>query len=175
MWFEESEHKKVGEAIRETETIVKYYLVGLAIQIGYLTVLVGGILLAFGIKHAILIGVTFAILNLIPYVGALIGNLIGVVLTLTSSQDISQIWIVLGTIAVYTLVNIALLVGCLRLVNREASWRSLLPGRHHVAYENSTLLFGAMAGIVVLYAPWLSVLIPFLIASLHRASLELED
>lgn len=99
MWFEEPQHQKVGEAIRETETIVKYYLMGLLIQIGYLTVLVGGILLLFGIKHAILIGITFAILNLIPYIGALIGNLIGVILTLTSSQDISQIWIVLGTIA----------------------------------------------------------------------------
>jgi len=99
LWFAPAEHARVGEAIRETEAIVKYYLVGLAIQIGYLTVLVGGILLIFGIKHAILIGVTFAILNLIPYVGALLGNLIGVVLTLTSSQELSQIWIVLGTIA----------------------------------------------------------------------------
>jgi predicted PurR-regulated permease PerM len=53
----------------------------------------------FGIKHAILIGVTFAILNLIPYIGALIGNLIGVILTLTSSQEMWQIWAVLGTIA----------------------------------------------------------------------------
>lgn len=99
MWFEEPQHQKVGEAIREMETIVKYYLVGLLIQIAYLTVLVGGVLLLFGIKHAILIGITFAILNLIPYVGALVGNLIGVILTLTSSQDMTQIWIVLGTIA----------------------------------------------------------------------------
>ena len=99
MWFDEQQHQQVGEAIRETETIVKYYLFALLIQITYLTILVGGILMLFGIKHAILIGITFGILNLIPYVGALIGNLIGVVLTLTSSQDLTQIWIVLGTIA----------------------------------------------------------------------------
>ncbi len=99
MWFDETQHQRVKEVVRETEVIVKYYLLGLLIQITYLTVLLGGILLLFGIQHAILIGVTFAILNLIPYVGALIGNLIGVLLTLTTSQELWQIWAVLGTIA----------------------------------------------------------------------------
>ncbi len=100
LWFDESEHKKLKETVVETEVIVKFYLVGLMIQIAYLTVLLGGVLFLFGIKHALLIAVTFAILNLIPYVGALIGNLIGVILTLTSSQELWQIWVVLGSIAV---------------------------------------------------------------------------
>lgn len=99
LWFDESAYPKVQEAVSETEVIVKFYLVGLMIQIAYLTVLVGGILMIFGIKHAILIGITFAILNLIPYIGALIGNVIGVLLTLTTSQELWQIWVVLGTIA----------------------------------------------------------------------------
>ncbi len=99
LWFDEEQHPRVREATRETEVIVKYYLVALLIQIAYLTILLGGILMAMGIKHAILIGITFAILNLIPYIGALIGNIIGVLLTLTTSQDMWQIWAVLGTIA----------------------------------------------------------------------------
>jgi predicted PurR-regulated permease PerM len=57
------------------------------------------VLFLFGIPHALLIGVIFAILNLIPYVGALIGNVIGVLLTLTSSQEVWPIFVVLGTIA----------------------------------------------------------------------------
>ena len=52
-----------------------------------------------GIEHALLIGVIFAVLNLIPYVGALIGNIIGVMLTLTSSSDLWPMFAVLGTIA----------------------------------------------------------------------------
>lgn len=99
IWFETSEHKKVEEVMKETESIIKSYLVGLMIQIAYITILLGGILLLVGIKHAILIGVIFAILNLIPYVGALIGNLIGVLLTLTSSQELWPIFTVLGVIA----------------------------------------------------------------------------
>lgn len=99
IWFETSQHKKVEEVMKETEVIIKSYLIGLIIQIAYITVLLGGILMLIGIKHALLIGVIFAILNLIPYVGALVGNLIGVLLTLTSSEEIGPIFIVLGVIA----------------------------------------------------------------------------
>ena len=100
MWFKTDDHPKVKEAVYETESIIKSYLIGLLIQITYMTVLLGGILMLVGIKHALLIGVIFAILNLIPYVGALIGNLIGVLLTLTSSTELWPVVTVLGVIAV---------------------------------------------------------------------------
>lgn len=100
LWFPKSEYSRVREGIKETESIIKSYLVGLLIQIGYITFLLGGSLMILGIEHALLIGVIFAILNLIPYVGALFGNLIGVLLTLTSSQDLSPVITVLVTIAV---------------------------------------------------------------------------
>lgn len=99
LWFPKSSHSKVQEVIRESEGIIKSYLIGLLIQISYITILLGGILLLIGIKHAILIGAIFAILNLIPYIGALFGNIIGVLLTLSSSQEIWPIFAVLGTIA----------------------------------------------------------------------------
>ncbi|HXI01245.1 MAG TPA: AI-2E family transporter [Sphingobacteriaceae bacterium] len=99
MWFEQPQHKKVEEVMRESESIIKSYLLGLLIQIAYVTILLGGILMIIDIKHALLIGAIFAILNLIPYVGALIGNVIGVALTLTSSQELWPIFTVLGVIA----------------------------------------------------------------------------
>lgn len=100
VWFKPDQHKKVKEVMKETEIIIKSYLIGLLIQIAYITVLLGGILLLLDIKHALLIGVIFALLNLIPYVGALIGNLFGVLLTLTSSQELLPIFTVLGVIAI---------------------------------------------------------------------------
>jgi len=99
MWFKKDDHPQVKDAIYETESIIKNYLVGLLIQITYMTVLLGGILLLIGIKHALLIGVIFAILNLIPYVGALLGNIIGVLLTLTSSTALGPVVTVLAVIA----------------------------------------------------------------------------
>ena len=128
----------MDNAFNETETIVKYYLVGLLIQITYLTILVGGALLLFGIKHAILIGFMFGILNLIPYVGALIGNVLGVLITLTSSQELWQIWAVLGTIAAVQFLDNNILmpriVGSRVQVNALASIVGIIIG-------------GAMAGI----------------------------
>lgn len=100
LWFKKEDHPEVESALRETEVIIKSYLTGLLIQITYMTVLLGTILLIIGIKHAWLIAIIFAVLNLIPYVGALIGNIIGVLLTLTSSNQLSQVFIVLGVIAV---------------------------------------------------------------------------
>lgn len=99
MWFKPDHHPKVKDAIYETESIIKNYLVGLLIQVTYMTILLGGILLLLGVKHALLIGVIFAILNLIPYVGALIGNIIGVLLTLTASTAFGPVITVLAVIA----------------------------------------------------------------------------
>ncbi len=99
MWFQKEHHRKVEDVLSETENIIKSYLFGLVIQISYMTILLGGILLIFGIKHALLIGIIFALLNLIPYVGALIGNIIGVLLTLSSSTSLTPVLIVLCTIA----------------------------------------------------------------------------
>lgn len=99
LWFPKESHGRLEDGMREMQVIIKSYLVGLLIQVTYVTVLLGGALMILGIKHALLIGVVFAILNLIPYVGALIGNIIGVLLTLTSSTELWPIFEVLITIA----------------------------------------------------------------------------
>jgi len=100
LWFPQNNHAKVRDVIHETESIIKSYIGGLLIQITYITVLLGGALLIIGIKHALLIGVIFAILNLIPYIGALFGNIIGVLLTLSSSEELGPVITVLVTIAI---------------------------------------------------------------------------
>ncbi len=105
LWFRQEDHDQVESALRDTEVIVKSYLVGLMIQVAYMTVFLGVILLLLGIKHALLIAILFAILNLIPYVGALIGNLIAVLLTLSSSNEFSQVILVLVVIAVVQFID----------------------------------------------------------------------
>ncbi|HRP30803.1 MAG TPA: AI-2E family transporter [Agriterribacter sp.] len=99
LWFNKNNHPQVESALRETEVMVKSYLTGLLIQVTYMTILLGVILMIIGIKHAMLIAIIFAVLNLIPYVGALIGNIIGVLLTLTSSAELWHVFAVLIVIA----------------------------------------------------------------------------
>lgn len=138
IWFPQNAQGKVEEAIRESEVIIKSYLIGLLIQITYITVLLGGLLLVFGIKHAILIGAIFAILNLIPYVGALIGNIIGVLLTLSSSQEVWPIFVVLGTIAFVQFLDNNILMP--RIVGSKVKINAL-------ATIVGVIVAGALAGI----------------------------
>lgn len=142
LWFPKENHPKVEEVVRESETIIKSYLVGLLIQITYITVLLGGILMIIGIKHALLIGVIFAILNLIPYVGALIGNVIGVLLTLTSSQEIWPIFAVLITIAVVQFLDNNILMP--RIVGSKVKINALIS-------IVGVIVAGSMAGIAGMF------------------------
>ncbi|GEO11019.1 AI-2E family transporter [Segetibacter aerophilus] len=138
LWFPQSNQKEVEGAMHETETIIKSYLIGLLIQITYITVLLGVTLLLFGIKHAILIGVIFALLNLIPYVGALLGNIIGVLLTLTSSQELWPILTVLLTIAAVQFLDNNILMP--RIVGSKVKINAL-------ATIVGVIIAGALAGI----------------------------
>lgn len=142
LWFPPETHPKVEDVMRETEVIIKSYLVGLLIQITYITILLGGILLIFGIKHAILIGAIFAILNLIPYVGALIGNIIGVLLTISSTQEVWPIFAVLGTIAFVQFLDNNILMP--RIVGSKVKINAL-------ATIVGVIIAGALAGIAGMF------------------------
>jgi predicted PurR-regulated permease PerM len=142
LWFPQENQKQVEGAMRETEVIIKSYLVGLLIQITYITVLLGVTLMLFGIKHALLIGVIFAILNLIPYVGALLGNVIGVLLTLTSSQELWPILTVLITIAVVQFLDNNILMP--RIVGSKVKINAL-------ATILGVIVAGALAGVAGMF------------------------
>lgn len=151
IWFPQHQQPKVEDVIRETEVIIKSYLIGLLIQITYITILLGGILLIIGIKHAILIGAIFAILNLIPYVGALVGNIIGVLLTLSSSQELWPIFAVLITIAFVQFLDNNILMP--RIVGSKVKINAL-------ATIVGVIVAGALAGIsgMFLSLPLIAVL-----------------
>lgn len=155
LWFEKDQFPVVEQAVRETEVIVKYYLIGLLIQVGYLTLLLSVLLYLFGIKHAVLIGVTFAVLNLIPYIGALIGNIIGVVLTLTSSQELWQIWVVLTSIAVVQFLDNNILmpriVGSKVKVNALASIVGIVIGGSLAGVSGMFLSIPVMAVLKIVF------------------------
>lgn len=138
LWFPRDNHPKVEEVMRESEVIIKSYLVGLLIQITYITILLGGILLVIGIKHAILIGAIFAILNLIPYVGALVGNIIGVLLTVSSTTEVWPIFVVLGTIAFVQFLDNNILMP--RIVGSKVKINAL-------ATIVGVIVAGALAGV----------------------------
>jgi predicted PurR-regulated permease PerM len=151
MWFPSANHNKIKDTLLETESVIKSYIIGLAIQITYITVLLGGGLLIIGIPHGLLIGIIFAILNLIPYIGALFGNIIGVLLTLSSSPDLSDVITVLVVIAVVQFVDNNILMP--RIVGSKVRINAL-------ACLIGVFVGGALAGIpgMFLSLPLLAVI-----------------
>ena len=105
MWFKKDENIQVGETLKSIESILQSYIGGLMIQFTYMTILLGGTLMLFGIKYAFLIAIIFAVLNLIPYIGALIGNFIGVLLTLSSTPELGPVFTVLIIISLVQLLD----------------------------------------------------------------------
>ena len=150
LWFPQPNHNKVKDALTESESIIKSYIVGLVIQITYITFLLGGGLMILGIPHALLIGIIFAVLNLIPYIGALFGNIIGVLLTLSSSSEMSDVITVLITIAIVQFLDNNILMP--RIVGGKVRVNAL-------ASLAGVFIGGALAGIpgMFLSLPMLAV------------------
>lgn len=105
LWFPVPHHAQVEEALRETETIIKSYLIGLLIQIAFIIVILGGTLQILGVPHALLLGIILAFLNLIPYVGIFAGTLICVLIILASSPDLLPIVELVGVVVVVHFVD----------------------------------------------------------------------
>ena len=80
---------QVSKAIEESSTLLIRYFVGLVIQVTVLTILATIVLKIFGLKSALLMAFCFAVFNLIPYLGPLLGNFFGVLIVISSNLDVS--------------------------------------------------------------------------------------
>ncbi len=80
---------KVSNAVDEASQLLRRYFLGVALQITLITVFVTGLLSFFGIENALLIGFFAAMINVIPYVGPIIGAAFGIFITISSNLDVS--------------------------------------------------------------------------------------
>ena len=81
--------KKVIHAVEESSTMLRRYFVGVSIQITVITIFMYLVLTLIGIKSAILIAFFAACINVIPYIGPLIGAMFGVFITISSNLDLA--------------------------------------------------------------------------------------
>ena len=71
-------------SLNEIKNLLSRYFVGLVLQISILFVIYTAILLTFGVNNAVVIAFLCALLNLIPFIGPMIGLVLMVFLTMTS-------------------------------------------------------------------------------------------
>jgi predicted PurR-regulated permease PerM len=84
---------RLSKSLETINNLLSSYFIGLIIQITTLFIIYSIILLSFGISNPIVIAFLCALLNLIPYVGPLIGALIMFVLSMISNigQDFQAV------------------------------------------------------------------------------------
>ncbi len=100
--FTEQHRAKVEDVLKESRSIIQSYMLGLLLEMGIVAILNAVGFFIAGIQYAIFLAVLAAILNLIPYVGMLIATIICMVITLTTSNNISS---VLSVAVVLTIVQ----------------------------------------------------------------------
>lgn len=88
--------------VKKIGIISQLYLKGLFFDVSILAVLNTIGFLILGVDHAILFGLIAAILNIIPYIGVIIGGLFPMIMVFVT-QD--SIWAVLGVLGVVTVVQ----------------------------------------------------------------------
>jgi predicted PurR-regulated permease PerM len=92
--FKNGEEDRVQEVLSESGTIAQQYITGLLIETTIVFTLNSIGFLILGIKYAIFLALLAALLNLIPYVGMLVANLVCMLVTLVSSENISDVlWV----------------------------------------------------------------------------------
>jgi predicted PurR-regulated permease PerM len=79
----------IRQAFLEIERLLTRYFGGLLIQISILTAFMWILLSLLGIENALLIAFFAALINLIPYVGPLIGAIFGVFITISANLDLN--------------------------------------------------------------------------------------
>ncbi len=85
--------KRIEKSLNEIKVLLSRYFLGLLFQISILFTIYTIILLIFGVKDAVVIAFLCALLNLIPYIGPLIGIILMSFLTMTSylGEDFSSV------------------------------------------------------------------------------------
>jgi predicted PurR-regulated permease PerM len=92
--FTNGSHEQVKEVLDESTTVAQAYMTGLLIETTIVfTLNVTGFLI-LGIKYPVFLALLAALLNLIPYVGILVANIICMITTLISSDNITDVlWV----------------------------------------------------------------------------------
>lgn len=78
---------RVDKSIEKIKNLLSRYFLGLVLQISILLIIYSVVLLIFGIKNAFVIAFLCSLLNLIPYIGPLIGGVLMLLLTMSSNID----------------------------------------------------------------------------------------
>lgn len=111
--------QKVMQAVSESSTMLIRYFIGVLAQVTIITLFVTIVLSIIGVKNALLIGFFAALMNIIPYVGPIIGALFGAVITISSNTGMPFYPVegVEGPTIMYLLIKVFTVFGIMQLLD----------------------------------------------------------
>jgi len=114
--FPNKENKKISSSINKIENLLTRYFSGVLIQLFLIFILYYVMLLILGIENSLAIAFICALLNIIPYLGPLIGFLLMVIFSATNDIEvfifdeflINSLWLFIGFSVIQIIDNIVL-------------------------------------------------------------------
>ena len=92
--FHNRHEANVREILYESRAISQRYIVGLVTDMAIVCALYASGFLVLGIKYALFLALVAAIFNLLPYIGMIIANLFCMLITLVSSENMTDVvWV----------------------------------------------------------------------------------
>ena len=101
--FASSDQKNVSEIISQIKSVIQHYLIGLIIEFSIVSTLYTITLLSLGIDYAILLGIIGGFINVIPYVGGLVGVALPMMIALATK---STAWYSVYVMAIYYVIQL---------------------------------------------------------------------
>lgn len=96
--FTRTEEDRVVDVLHESQAIILQYVTGLLIELFIVFSLNAAGFLVFGIKYPIFLALVGALLNIVPYIGMLVANIFCIVVTMITSENISDVLVVAGVL-----------------------------------------------------------------------------
>ncbi|RAV99124.1 AI-2E family transporter [Pseudochryseolinea flava] len=108
--FKNGSEEKVRTVLEESRTIGQQYVLGLLTDMVIVFALNTVGFLILGIKYAVFLALVGALMNLIPYIGMLIANVFCMLITMVSSENLSDVLWVAIILAVVQIIDNNLLI-----------------------------------------------------------------
>jgi predicted PurR-regulated permease PerM len=143
--------EKVRDVLQESQLISQQYITGLLIELCIVFALNTTGFLILGIKYPVFLALLSALLNIVPYIGMLIANIISILVTLmSSSEPVDAVWVCVTLTAVQLVDNNVLMPW---IVGNKVKLNA-------IAIILGVLISGALAGVAGMFLaiPALAVL-----------------
>lgn len=85
--FGATSQDKVSKIVTQIKNVIQQYLIGLGIEAGIMAVLNTSALLIIGIEYAFLLGIISALVNVIPYIGGIVGVALPMIVALATKSS----------------------------------------------------------------------------------------